>query len=134
MIHGVLADLVVVLHLTYVCFVVVGFVLILIGIIRHWGWVRNFYFRAAHLLAIAIVSVEGLAGIVCPLTTLENWLRRKSGRQSYSGDFVGRCLHELIFVELSPALLTLAYLGFGAAVLLTFWAAPPRWPSWRASR
>jgi hypothetical protein len=44
-----LADAVAVLHGAYVAVVTVGFVLIVIGIAMRWGWVRTFWFRAAHI-------------------------------------------------------------------------------------
>ena len=60
----VLADLIVVLHATYVSFVVFGLVAILLGIVFRWSWVRNIWFRSIHLIAIAIVVGESLAGIL----------------------------------------------------------------------
>jgi hypothetical protein len=75
MFYRLAADVVVVLHAAYVWFVVFGQLAILIGILRRWAWVRNKWFRWLHLLAISIVVFESLLGIVCPLTTLEGWLR-----------------------------------------------------------
>ena len=69
------ADVVVVLHAAYVSFVIFGQLAILVGILCRWAWVRNVWFRWLHLLAISIVVIESLLGIVCPLTTLEDWLR-----------------------------------------------------------
>jgi hypothetical protein len=47
------------------------FVLIAIGIAMRWEWVRAFWFRVAHLGAIALVYAESLMGAACPLTTRE---------------------------------------------------------------
>lgn len=52
------ADTILGLHTLFVAFVVAGFGLIVIGWVRGWGWVRNPWFRAAHLLAIAIVAAQ----------------------------------------------------------------------------
>ena len=54
---------------------VVGLALVWIGWIRGWAFVRNAWFRGAHLLAMAIVVLESVFGIECPLTTLEHALR-----------------------------------------------------------
>jgi hypothetical protein len=47
-----LADAVLVLHAGVVLFVVAGLALTLVGGALRWRWVRNFWFRAAHLAAI----------------------------------------------------------------------------------
>jgi hypothetical protein len=49
MLWRVTADIVVAVHAAYVAIVVVGFAAILLGSSARWRWVRNFYFRAAHL-------------------------------------------------------------------------------------
>jgi hypothetical protein len=126
--YRLLADLVVLAHVAYVSFVAGGLLLNLIGCWRGWRWVGNFWFRAIHLLAIAVVVAESLLGIVCPLTTLENALRARAGDSGYAGSFVGRMLHELLFFDAPTWVFTVCYCGFGLAVLATFLLAPPRWP------
>src|SRR4029079_7904709 len=56
--YRLLADLIVAIHAAYVAFVVVGLLLILIGLACGWKWVRNWWFRVAHLVAILIVAAE----------------------------------------------------------------------------
>ena len=82
-VYRFLADLVVVVHAAYVGFVVMGFVAILVGIVRRRGWARNFWFRSIHLAMVAGVAAQALAGVLCPLTTLENYLRSRAGEASY---------------------------------------------------
>jgi hypothetical protein len=125
-----LADLVVVLHAAYVAFVILGLAAVWVGILLRWDWVRNFWFRAVHLAAILFVCLEAIAGIVCPLTTLESYLRERSGEVRYSGDFIGYWAHELLFVDAPQWVLTICYIAFGLVVAATFVFAPPRWP-WR---
>ena len=129
----VLADLIVVFHACYVSFVVFGLVAILAGIVFRWGWVRNFGFRAIHLLMIAIVVAEAMAGVPCPLTVWERTLRTRAGEVSYSGDFLGYWAHRLIFYRAEPWVFTVGYILFGLAVLAAFVLAPPRWPGRRSS-
>ncbi len=128
----ILADAVVILHAAYVGFVVFGFALIVIGAALGWSWVRNFWFRAAHLGAIAIVCLGAFAGIVCPLTTLENFLRQKAGGTTYPGSFVGHWAHKLIFYNFPPEVFTASYIVFGLLVVAAFVFAPPRLPHRRA--
>ncbi len=125
-IYKLAADLVVVVHVGYVSFVILGELLVILGMVCGWEWIRNFWFRWLHLGAIAIVVAESLAGLVCPLTTLEAWLRREAGQSTYRGDFIGHWAHELLFYDAPTWVFTLAYSLFGLLVAGTLWLAPPR--------
>jgi hypothetical protein len=125
--YRIAADLVVTFHFSYIAFVVLGQTAILIGMARGWRWVKNAWFRVAHLIAIAIVAGQALLGIVCLLTTLEKYLRAQGGQETYPGAFIGHWAHKLTFYEAPPWAFTLAYALFGVAVLATFALAPPRW-------
>jgi hypothetical protein len=124
----VLADVIVVFHACYVSFVVFGLAAILAGIVFRWAWVRNFWFRAIHLVMIGIVVGEALAGVPCPLTAWEHQLRTLAGEATYTGDFLGYWAHRLIFYRAEPWVFTVGYVLFGLAVLAAFVLAPPRWP------
>jgi len=124
--YKLLADLVVIAHASYVAFIVIGQLAILTGILRGWRWVQNRRFRYLHLAAILIVVVESLLGIVCPLTTLETWLRTQAGQVTYRGDFLGHWVHELLFFDGPPWIFTIVYGLFGLIVVATFCLAPPR--------
>ncbi|HUG69903.1 MAG TPA: DUF2784 domain-containing protein [Pirellulaceae bacterium] len=125
--YSVLADVVVFVHAAYVSFVVLGLVAILIGWVLRWRWVRNLWFRVVHLVMIGVVVVESLLDITCPLTTLENNLRRTAGETARGESFVGRCVHDLLFYDAPAWSFTVAYCMFGAIVLATFVIAPPNW-------
>jgi hypothetical protein len=92
-----------------------------------WRWVRNFWFRSLHLLAILVVAAEAVCGITCPLTTWEQQLRTRAGETAYRGDFIADWVHRLLFFDFEPWVFTLGYVLFGLAVLTTFILAPPRW-------
>jgi len=133
-IFTILADAVVVVHAAYVAFVVGGLVAILIGAAMGWRWTRSFAFRAAHLAAIALVCVESLVGVMCPLTSLEDSMRERGGAARYPGDFVGYWAHRLIFYNFPPWMFTIAYIAFAAVVAITFILIPPRWPTNRTTK
>lgn len=120
------ANGVLILHVGYVAFVVLGLLLILIGGLFRWRWVRNRWFRAVHLLAITIVVLESWLNITCPLTTLENWLRVKAGAETYEGDFIAIWLHSILFFDLPSWVFVYGYTAFGAAVLAGLILVPPR--------
>ncbi|WP_333647017.1 DUF2784 domain-containing protein [Candidatus Binatus sp.] len=84
-----LADAVVVIHAAYVVFVVFGLAAILIGVVLEWEWVRGFCFRLWHLVAIALVCLEAILGVMCPLTTLEGSLRARAGQWSAPESAIG---------------------------------------------
>lgn len=122
----ILADAIVVFHLAYVAFIVLGLAAILAGVVFRWSWVRNPVFRLIHLTMIGIVVGEALAGVPCPLTVWEKQLRLQAGQAAYPGDFLGYWAHRLIFYRAEPWVFTVIYITFGAAVLAAFLLAPPR--------
>lgn len=105
MIHGLAADAVLLLHLAFILFVVLGGLLVL-------RWPR---LALLHLPAVAWgVTVECLQ-LLCPLTPLENRLRRLAGERGYEGGFIEHYLEPLIYpAGLTPGI----QLGLGALVLL----------------
>jgi hypothetical protein len=117
------ADLILVLHFAYVVFVVGGLLAIWIGYARRWQWVRNPWFRVLHFTAIAIVAVEALVGVMCPLTILEDALR--PGDATGAG-FLQRWLHAVMFWDWPLWVFTAIYLAFTTAVAATFVLLPPR--------
>lgn len=124
--YGFLADLVVAVHIAYVSFVLLGELAILVGIAFGWQWIRNPWFRWTHLVAIAIVAVEAILGITCPLTDLEDLLRTWAGKHVSGQSFIGRLLDDLLFYDAPQGILTSCYIGFALLVLGTLWLAPPR--------
>ncbi len=129
LVYRITADAIVVTHFAYVAFVVVGLLLILVGVLRGWSWVRGFTFRLLHLAAIGLVVAESLFGVTCPLTTWERNLRELAGQTSYQEAFLARWVHAVLFYQAEPRVFTVAYVVFGLAVLATFVLAPPQVPS-----
>ena len=78
MIYSFLADLLVVLHLTFILFVLFGSLVVL-------KWERLFWL---HLPAIAWGITIEISGWICPLTPWEVNLRKMAGEQGYSGSFI----------------------------------------------
>jgi hypothetical protein len=120
------ADVTVLVHAGYVSYVVLGQLLILVGIVRRWNWIRKPWFRWTHLAAILVVVFEAACGIVCPLTTLETEFRRRAGQTAYRGDFLANVVHDTLFFDFPPWVFTSIYTAFGMLVLVTFVLAPPQ--------
>ena len=120
-----LSDLVVAVHLGYAAFVLVGLVLILMGAVFRWHWIRHRAFRWVHLGSIGLVAVEAVVRQSCPLTLLENWLLTVSGQAGYGRSFIGRLLYELLYYDLAPWIFTVAYVGLALLTALTLVLVPP---------
>ena len=123
--YQALADLVLVLHATVVLFVVGGLILVVVGNAKGWHWVNATWFRGAHLVAIAVVTLQAWAGVVCPLTTLESWLRFQGGSPGYTASFIEYWVQRLLFYQAPIWVFTLLYSTFAAAVAATWWRYPP---------
>lgn len=103
--YALLADLVLVLHATFILFVVFGGLLVL--------WRRCLMWL--HIPAAAWGIVIEFLGWVCPLTYLENDLRTAAGGSGYAAGFIDHYLAPLVY----PAALTHAtQVLLGLAVLL----------------
>ncbi len=131
--YGALANTVLILHVGIVLFIIAGLVLTLVGGACKWRWVRNFWFRALHLAGIGYIAMEAWLGIVCTLTTLEQWLREQAGQAVYAGDFVAHWLRKFMFYEAPPWVFIAAYSSFGLLVLLSWFVFAPAYP-WRAEK
>jgi hypothetical protein len=83
----VLADVTVGLHLGFVVFVVLGGLLVL-------RWPKLVW---VHLPVAAYGVLIEWIGWTCPLTPLENWLRRQAGGAGYSGGFVEHYILPLLY-------------------------------------
>ncbi len=115
------ADALLVLHFAIVVFVVGGLILTWIGAALGWRWVRNPWFRYAHLGAIAFVALEALIGMVCPLTAWEDALRGGARPES----FIGRWVQRLLYYRAPDWIFTALYLAWAAATLATLRLVPP---------
>jgi hypothetical protein len=99
-----LADALVVVHALFVVFVVAGGALVL----------RRPRLAWLHVPAVLWGAWVELTGTICPLTPLENALRRTAGDAGYAGGFIEHYLVPVLYPEgLTPPLQT----GFGLAVV-----------------
>jgi len=121
-----LADIIAIIHFGYVAFVVLGFILIVLGIILRWKWIRNLSFRITHLLAIVGVACEALLRVNCPLTVLEFKLRYASNLSEEKVSFIGNIIDSILFYNAPGWLFTIIYASFALIAVITFIIAPPK--------
>jgi hypothetical protein len=86
---SLLADSVLVAHLLFILFVMLGGLLVL-------RWAKLAWL---HLPAVAWGIYVELSGRICPLTPLENSLREAAGQVGYSGGFIEHYVTALIYPD-----------------------------------
>ena len=111
--YGFLAGIVVLIHLLFVIFVVLGGLLVL-------RWPKAAY---VHLPAAAWGAAIEFAGFICPLTPLENSLRRQAGASTYSAGFIEHYLLPVLYPsELTRATqVVLGVIVVGVNVAIYWW-------------
>jgi hypothetical protein len=109
----VLADVVVLAHLTFVLFVVLGAALV-------FRWPRIAWI---HLPAAAWGAWIEYAGWICPLTDLENWLRGHAGEAVYRTTFIEQYLVPILYPPALDVELQWMMGSFVIAVNAAFYAA-----------
>lgn len=116
MIYSFLANLVLLVHGVFIAFVVFG------GLLALWKpWLAWL-----HLPVLAWgVAVTGI-GWICPLTPLENILRRMAGKQGYDGGFIEHYLLTAVYPEgmtreIQVLLAALLLIGNLAVYAVLFW-------------
>ncbi|WP_203142134.1 DUF2784 domain-containing protein [Marinobacter mangrovi] len=105
MIWRLAADAVLVLHLLFIAFAVLGGLLIL--------WRRGFVWL--HVPALVWATLVMLNGWLCPLTPLEIELRQWAGEAGYRGSFIAHYLLPLIY---PPGLTRTVQIALGVSVVL----------------
>lgn len=112
--YRVAADAVVVGHLLFIGFVIFGSFLAL-------RWPR---FAYVHVPVAVYGAMVEFVGFTCPLTPLENHLRRRAGESGYRGGFIA---HYLVRVIYPPGLTRGIQDGLGILVLMImiggYWGA-----------
>ena len=87
MIYLILADLLVIVHLLFIIFVLLGGLLLML---------RGFLIFV-HLPAVIWAALISFNSWICPLTPLENYLRRAAGTAGYEQGFVEYYLIPIIY-------------------------------------
>jgi hypothetical protein len=123
-----LADAVLLLHVGYAAFVIGGLLLIWLGAWFDWRWVRARLFRKAHLLCTAVVAIEALMGVMCPLTWFEHALLVASGTAGYERSFIGQLIYQLLYYDAPAWMFTAAYTALTLTVAACYRYLPPSPP------
>jgi polyferredoxin len=119
MLFRLAADAVVIVHLLWIVFLVLG----------AWPGRRVAWVKWLHGGALTFSILLQLCGWVCPLTHLEVWLRaRADSGGGYTGDFLAHYAEQLVYLTVPPHIVLLATL---VIIGLSIWAY---WPKERRER
>lgn len=111
-----------VLHFAIIAFNVAGCVLVPVGAWRGWRWVREFWWRLAHLVGFAVVAAQALAGQACFLTV---WQADLEGGGAQVQPLVAGWIDRLIYLPLPLWVFAVAYVVvFLYVVALWLWVRP----------
>lgn len=125
---SLLADVVLLAHVCFAAYNLLGLLLIWAGGLAGWSWVRGRWFRGSHLAAMGFVVAESIAGMVCPLTRWESRLRAMAGEQGYAQQsFMRHWAERFFYYDVPPQVFTVCYVAFFIAMLLTLWLVPVSW-------
>lgn len=111
-------------HLAVIVFNVAGLVLIPLGAWRGWRWVHGFWWRLAHLLILAVVAAQALAGRACFLTLWQFDLSGSADR----GPLIARWINHLLYWPLPLWFFTALYVAVWLYVAFLWWRVPPDLP------
>ncbi|MEY3970122.1 MAG: hypothetical protein RI968_409 [Pseudomonadota bacterium] len=117
----ILADIVLALHLLLATLIAAGLLLIPLGGIRHWRWVRNRRLRLTHAALMLFIALEAILGLTCPLTILEYGLRQEDAPRH----FLAETMERLLYWDAPPEAFILLYVICAAWALLLWRLIPP---------
>lgn len=89
LIYSALADLLIVVHFAFIILVIFGGLLIF--------WKKWIVFL--HIPAVIWAALIEFKGWICPLTPLENQLRRAAGETGYTGGFIEQYLVPVFYYD-----------------------------------
>lgn len=110
-------------HFAIIAFNVAGCVLVPIGAWRGWRWVREFWWRLAHLLSFAVVALQAVLGRACFLTI---WQGDLAGRV-HAPPLIATWINHIIYWPLPLWVFAVAYVViFVYVIALWLWVRPRR--------
>jgi hypothetical protein len=111
-----LTQLTVIIHMAFILFVVLG------GFFIH----KKRWIRVVHLGSLIwAVYAELSPGVICPLTTLENYFGYHAGLSTYKEDFITRYFVPIIYQEGLTS--TVQYVLVGVVICINVIAYKIRW-------
>ena len=119
-----------VLHLAIITFNAIGCIAIPLGARQRWRWVREFWWRLAHLLGLAVVALQALLGRACVLAI---WQADAAGT-AHVQPLIATWIDRMIYWPLPLWVFAVLYVALFAYVVALWIFVQPRLPWARQAR
>lgn len=118
-----LTHLVLAVHFGIIMFNVVGLIVIPLGDLFGWSFVRERIWRILHLVSWGAVALQAAAGRACFLT---DWQYELAGGKGDPDPLIASTVNALIYWPLPLWVFAIIYAAIFALVLGLFWIVPIR--------
>jgi hypothetical protein len=122
------ADVIAVGHLSFMAGVLLFPLVILLGGWLRWRWVRAFWPRMIHLLAVLLVVMQPIVGHECPINEFERTLRDGDLRNLEGASPIGAWANNTVYTRKPLEQLVPVYLTFVVVVALSWLLVRPDVP------
>src|SRR5262249_1628073 len=116
--------LILAVHLGVIAFNLFGLVAVPLGAWRGWRFVRGPWWRSLHILSLAAVAGQAVAGRACFLTL---WQDELSGPGTSGTPLIARWINGVLFWPLPLWLFAILYVAIFAYAVALLWLVPPAW-------
>ena len=117
------ADAILAAHVAIILFNLFGLVAVPLGAVCRWRFVRIRWWRIVHILLLAAVAVQALAGRACILTL---WQADLAGGAADRAPLIVRSLERAIYWPLPIWVFAALYIVIFGYAMALFWLVPPR--------
>jgi hypothetical protein len=114
------ADILMLLHAAFSMFLTGGLLVILVGTLFRWRWIREPRFRVIHLMVTVLLVARIWLGLPCPFTVAEDNLRRPIVTACPLGEPFHKAFHWLAFRGRNPHRFAWVSTSIGAVVVGLF--------------
>ena len=112
-------------HLAIVAFNLFGLIAVPLGALAGWRFVRILWWRALHLLSMAVVAAQALFGRACFLTLWQAALAEQAGESAARGPLIERWIEAVMFWPLPLWVFAAAYSAAFALSVALWRLVPP---------
>ena len=128
MIYKIFADIILMVHLFWIVFMLIGFVLTFCTVFlsKNKKFLDRWVFRTLHLLGIFYVGSLNVLDKYCPVTIFENYLRMKYSQTSVYPDsfFIVYYIEKLVYPDVNPLIIQIPTLFIAVFTLIVFVVRP----------
>jgi hypothetical protein len=121
-----LAGTVLYVHFAVILFNIFWLVAVPLGSWRGWVFVRNFGWRAAHLISLAVVALQAAVGSLCFLTIWQNDLLIAAGGPTEKISMIERLVMRAVFWPLPMWSFIVLYVAALIYAVVLWRVVPPR--------